>query len=123
MYPGLASAKCNGKNRHVKRGVPIWDNERMPIYVYRASGESNCSLCEKPFERRQKVEHSRLTACPECRSPVRQVITAPNLAKPVPNLSETNVEKHGFTQYKKAGKGVYEKTAGKGPEILTDNDD
>ena len=28
---------------------------------------------------------------------------------------------HGFTQYKRAGKGVYEKTAGKGPDIITDD--
>jgi hypothetical protein len=33
-------------------------------------------------------------------------------------LRESNIEKAGFTQYKKIGKGVYEKTAGKGPGII-----
>ena len=33
--------------------------------------------------------------------------------------SESHVGKHGFTQYKRAGKGVYEKTAGKGPDYIS----
>ena len=34
-------------------------------------------------------------------------------------LKESNVEKHGFTQYRRAGNGVYEKTAGKGPKFIS----
>ncbi|WP_440225826.1 hypothetical protein ACQQ2N_18770 [Dokdonella sp. MW10] len=34
-------------------------------------------------------------------------------------LKEGHVAKHGYTQYRRAGKGVYEKTAGKGPDIIT----
>jgi hypothetical protein len=33
-------------------------------------------------------------------------------------LSESHAAKNGFTQYRRAGKGVYEKTAGKGPGII-----
>jgi hypothetical protein len=29
-----------------------------------------------------------------------------------------NLEKHGFTQYRKAGGGYYEKTAGEGPRVI-----
>lgn len=48
-------------------------------------------------------------------------ISAPNIGGKGPALDEKNIEKHGFTQYKRAGKGVYEKTAGKGPDVISDN--
>ncbi len=32
-------------------------------------------------------------------------------------LKEDHFSKRGFTQYKRAGNGVYEKTAGKGPQV------
>jgi putative FmdB family regulatory protein len=101
----------------------ICDNCPMPIYVYQASTKEHCALCETPFERRQKLDHPRIQNCPECRAPIRRVISAPGLARPAPNMSEGNIEKHGFTQYRKSGKGVYEKTAGKGPDVITDKDD
>ncbi len=94
----------------------------MPIYVYQASGTDRCAYCAEPFERRQKMAEERLQACPECGSPLSRVITPPNLASEGPSLSENNVEKHGFTQYRKLEKGVYEKTAGKGPAIISDKD-
>ena len=34
-------------------------------------------------------------------------------------LKESNVAKQGFTQYRRAGNGVYEKTAGKGPKYIS----
>jgi hypothetical protein len=37
-------------------------------------------------------------------------------------MKEGNLEKKGFTQYKKIGKGAYEKTAGKGPSHIIDED-
>jgi len=36
-------------------------------------------------------------------------------------LKESNVAKNGFTQYRRAGNGVYEKTAGKGPKFISGN--
>ncbi len=94
----------------------------MPTYVYKASGPEDCAYCAEWFEWRQKVTDARLTVCPECGSPVRRVITPPNLATPGPNLSESNIAEKGFTQYRKLEKGVYEKTTGKGPDIITDKD-
>ena len=94
----------------------------MPTYVYQAAGDDHCLYCHKPFERRQKVNDPRLEHCPECRSPLRRVISPAAIAAPSPNLSEDNIGKKGFTQYRKAGKGVYEKTVGKGPDYITDED-
>jgi putative FmdB family regulatory protein len=95
----------------------------MPINVYKASGERSCPVCRDGFERLQKLDAAPLTRCPACSAPVRKQISAPNLASSGPSLREDNLERHGFTQYRKAGKGVYEKTAGKGPEVIKKDDD
>jgi putative FmdB family regulatory protein len=94
----------------------------MPIYTYQAKGPEHCLYCVEPFDRNQKLDAPRLKTCPECQSPLRRVITPPNLASSSPNVSEQNLGKKGFTQYRKLEKGVYEKTVGKGPDIITDKD-
>ena len=90
----------------------------MPIYEYRGSGEDRCALCRDGFEVMQKVSDPRLERCPQCGSPVERLISAPSIGKSGPALDRSNLEKHGFTQYKRAGSGVYEKTAGKGPDVI-----
>jgi len=94
----------------------------MPIYEYQASGQPCCELCEKAFDVMQKLADEPLKLCPDCHNPVRRKISRPNLASPTPSLSRENIEKHGLTQFKKVEKGVYEKTAGKGPAFITDKD-
>jgi len=68
----------------------------------------------------QKMSDEPLKFCPECHNPVRRKISLPNLTSHSPSLSKDNIEKHGFTQFRKVEKGVYEKTAGKGPDFITD---
>lgn len=92
----------------------------MPIYVYRAVSEESCNCCENGFEVLQKLSADTIDACPECGARVARAITAANLATSAPSLDEKNLGKHGFTQYRKLEKGVYEKTTGKGPKIITD---
>ena len=95
----------------------------MPIYEYQATGDESCGLCKKAFDVMQKLADAPLKFCPECHSPVTRKISRPNLARPAPSLSKENIEKHGLTQFKKVEKGVYEKTAGKGPDYITDSKD
>ena len=92
----------------------------MPIYEYQASTDECCEHCAKAFDVMQKMAEEPLKLCPECHNPVRRKISAPNLASPAPSLSKENLEKHGLTQFKKVEKGVYEKTAGKGPDFISD---
>ena len=94
----------------------------MPIYVYKPTTETNCDYCENGFHYLQKIADEPMSQCPECSLPVKRIITAPNIAGSSPSLSEENISKHGFTQYRKLEKGVYEKTAGEGPGIITDKD-
>lgn len=93
----------------------------MPIYEYQATGEDCCDHCESAFDVMQKIADEPLKLCPRCHNPVHRKISRPNLASPTPSLSKENIENHGLTQFKKVEKGVYEKTAGKGPDIITDS--
>lgn len=94
----------------------------MPIYEYQASGRENCEHCVNTFDVMQKMADKPLIFCPECHNPIIRKISRPNLASPAPSLSKDNLEKHGLTQFRKVEKGVYEKTAGKGPDFITDKD-
>lgn len=93
----------------------------MPIYEYIPLGAENCPFCKDGFEQLQKIHDPVLPACPHCNAPVRRVISAANLGKAGPSLEPANLEKHGFTQYRKSSKGVYQKTAGKGPDVISDD--
>jgi putative FmdB family regulatory protein len=95
----------------------------MPIYEYRPVKDSSCTFCSKGFELLRKISDPDINVCSECGAAVERVLSAPSLAKSDTSLDPANVEKHGFTQYRKSGKGVYEKTAGKGPNVISDNSD
>lgn len=92
----------------------------MPIYEYAPRSEEHCPFCKSGFEQLQKITDAALEQCPKCNADVTRQISAPNVQKGDSDLSPSNIEKHGFTQYKKVGKGEYEKTAGKGPRTLSD---
>jgi putative FmdB family regulatory protein len=93
----------------------------MPIYEYRPSSGRHCGFCSNGFELIQKISDAKLEQCPQCGAPVTRQISAAAIGKAGPSLDPANIEKHGFTQYKRSGQGVYEKTAGKGPDVLTDD--
>jgi putative FmdB family regulatory protein len=91
----------------------------MPIYEYAAVDQS-CAYCAAHFDVRQKLSDAELTVCPQCGATVKRVLSAPNVAIGSAHvLKESNVAKKGFTQYRRAGKGVYEKTAGDGPKFIS----
>jgi len=92
----------------------------MPIYVYRPTTGKRCDFCENGFDQLQKVDEPALKTCPECGNPVAKAVTAPNLASQSPSLTEKNLGEHGFTKYRKLEKGVYEKTVGPGPDVISD---
>ena len=97
------------------------NSTRMPIYEYRPSGSQHCAICGDGFEVIQKIDEPRLSNCPECQAPVERKVSAPNIGKAGHSLDPANIEKHGFTQYRRSGQGVYEKTAGKGPDVIKDD--
>ncbi len=93
----------------------------MPIFDYRSIDESAaCDYCRNGFEHLEKLNADPLSECPKCAAPISKQLSAPALAMGGAHLQkEKKIGDAGFTQYKKIGKGVYEKTAGKGPGIIS----
>ncbi len=95
----------------------------MPTYVYEVINE-NGEPGER-FEVIQRISDPPLTHHPETGQPVRRVIQAPYVggkwseSSMKQNLSDKRLEQLGFTKYVKAGDGVYEKRAGKGPSVIS----
>ncbi|MEM6750842.1 MAG: FmdB family transcriptional regulator [Planctomycetota bacterium] len=98
----------------------------MPVYVYEVvlpDGEPG-----QVFEVMQKMTDDALTHHPTTGQPVRRVLQPPNIgghwseAKGKQRLSDENIAKSGLTKYVKAGNGVYEKRAGKGPDTISAGD-
>lgn len=91
----------------------------MPIFDYRCAEGEGCPRCGPGFEHLEKLGAEPLATCPDCGAPLKRLIGAPALAIGGAHLQkEKKIGDAGFTQYKKIGKGVYEKTAGKGPGII-----
>ena len=90
----------------------------MPIYEYITSGEG-CEYCAEPFEVFQSIHEDALPTCPCCDEEILKLISGFMVGKGDP-LTSSNLEANGFTQYKRMGKGYYEKTAGVGPNAIAD---
>jgi putative FmdB family regulatory protein len=92
----------------------------VPFYEYICSEPPGCEQCRQAFTELQRISDSPLATCPGCGSAIRRIISAPNLVgNPSSDIKPSTIEKAGFTQYRKIGKGVYEKSAGKGPGIIS----
>jgi len=95
----------------------------MPFYEYIRTSEDGCPNCRSGFTVLQKLQDASLTRCPECGHSVKRVISPPNVVSGKAHMLKTSsIEKAGFTQYRKIGQGVYEKTAGKGPGVISADD-
>lgn len=94
----------------------------MPIYEYRCENP-DCPSHGRRYDRLQKIDDPA-APCPDCGQVGQRLISAPRLASGGSHrLQESHISKHGFTQYKRLEKGVYEKTAGRGPDIISDPGD
>lgn len=96
----------------------------MPIYEYRSLCAEECPFaeCRGHFEELQDLEEAALEHCPACGIACERVISRPALKRYDRGtsgiLNPDNIARHNFTQYKKAGKGCWEKQAGEGPRYL-----
>ncbi len=89
----------------------------MPIYEYEHSGGAGAG-CAGRFEVFQSMAEAPLEKCPACGKAVSRIISTVSVGSGGGLLSKSNLEAHGFTQYRKKGKGYYEKTAGAGPKAI-----
>lgn len=96
----------------------------MPTYVYeviRPDGSPG-----EQFEVVQPISEPPLTQHPQTGEPVRRVIQPVFIGGQWSESSmhrsmkdDRKLDRLGFTKYVKAGEGVYEKRAGKGPDLIT----
>ncbi len=92
----------------------------MPFYTYLCATEDCCDYCQNGFSILQRINAEPVLYCPECGYKVKKVISAPNVVSGKAHLTtDKTAQQKGFTKYKRAGKGVYEKTAGKGPKYIS----
>ena len=92
----------------------------MPIYEYVPLEVPGCALCCYGFERLQSLSEPRLTHCPACGGAIQHVIGATQVVTGQAHvLREDHIARNDFTQYRRVGKGLYEKTAGKGPDMIS----
>lgn len=90
----------------------------MPIYEYEPV-DRECLMCPGRIEVLQSISEDALTVCPQCGLEVSRVISRASIQMGMGNLIET-AGKNGFTAYKKAESGIYERVTGsEGPEILS----
>lgn len=75
----------------------------MPIYEYEHLDES----CAKGrvFEVRQQLRDKTLTQCPDCRRPVKKILSFTNISTPKSNAELRDM---GFTKLVRRDDGVYE---------------
>ena len=91
----------------------------MPVYTYITVHPDGTE--GEAFDVIRKMSDPPLTHHPETGEPVKRVYKPANIAGTRTNdlLSNSNVEKHGFTKYVKSGKGHYERHAGtQGPKEI-----
>ena len=93
----------------------------MPFYDYQAA-EGGCPHCERPFEVMHK-RGERLQDCPECGAPVERLLNGVAIGKSKA-MAMKHLQKAGFTQYNRAGKGEYERASGRGgPDAIVRDTD
>ncbi len=96
----------------------------MPIYIYEIILPDGSAGPQ--FEHVQRITDPPLTSHPETGEPVRRVIQPPFIGGTWSDSAMTRsmqdnrkLERLGFTKYVKSGDGVYEKRAGKGPNVIS----
>ena len=88
----------------------------MPLYDY-APTSGKCKVCHGRFEAFQRIADKKLTRCPTCKKACVRLVSPVTVTGKY-STSDSRVKELGMTKYKKAGDGVYEKTAGPGPRLI-----
>ena len=90
----------------------------MPVYEYEPVGH-DCFICEGRVEALQGADEEPLKFCPTCGLEVRRIVSRAvfKLAGDLPQQEKAG--KKGFTTYRRAGDGTYERIdGGEGPETF-----
>ncbi len=89
----------------------------MPVYEYEPD-DRDCLMCDGRVAVIHGIEEPPLKYCPHCGLDVRRVISQVTfrLAGEAPKMDKAGNK--GFTTYKRAEKGVWERIDGVGPDAI-----
>lgn len=93
----------------------------MPVYEYEPD-DRDCLMCDGRVDVIQGIGEDPLKYCPWCGLDVKRVISRVTF-KIQGSAPEDNTSRKGFTTFRKAEKGVWEKVSGEGPDVLTGTKD
>ena len=88
----------------------------MPIYEYEPD-DRDCLICEGRIEVMQGINDPVLRFCPTCGLEVKRVVSRASFKLNKDQSTEKAAER-GFTTYKRAEKGKWEKIGGEGPDMI-----
>lgn len=89
----------------------------MPVYEYEPM-DHDCLMCEGRIEVIQGVNEEALKYCPHCGMDVKRIVSRARfkVAGDLPQMDKAGQK--GFTKYKRAEKGVWERVDGVGPDVI-----
>lgn len=93
----------------------------MPIYEYELQ-DGECQMCPGRFEALQDLDEEPLEFCPGCGHPCRRVVSRASFSVRTP-ADPDSAAKRGFTTWKRAKKGEWEKLAGPGVDAIVSSDE
>lgn len=88
----------------------------MPIYEYEPT-DWNCLMCDGRIAVLQGPDEEPLDYCPGCGMPVQRVISAVSI-RIAKDISPDKAAKHGLTTFRRSQKGIWEKVAGPGVDVI-----
>lgn len=88
----------------------------MPIYEYEPD-DRDCLMCPGRIEVIQGIEEEALKYCPQCGLEVKRVVSRSSF-KVSKSSGADKAAARGFTTWKRAEKGKWEKVAGEGVDMI-----
>lgn len=89
----------------------------MPVYEYEPD-DRDCFMCEGRVEVMQAASEEPLRHCPYCGLDVKRVVSRATFKLAGEAPAQGKGGQRGFTTFRRAEKGVYERVDGEGPEII-----
>ncbi len=95
----------------------------MPIYEYELNDdEPECHICPGRFDVLQEVSEDPITHCPGCGLPCHRVVSRATFKIQRGGDAQKAADK-GFTTWRRAKKGEWEKVAGPGVDAIVGSEE
>ena len=93
----------------------------MPIYEYELT-DGECLMCPGRFEVLQSLDEEALEHCPGCGLPCKRIVSQVSFSMRA-DVDPEKAAKKGFTTWKRAKAGEWEKLAGPGVDGIVSSEE